>query len=218
MLNTIKSFWIGFTISFLGSIPLGYLNIVGAEIYQKNTISVVVQYLIGVVMIETIVILGTLKLVTSFTLSPKWKNRISIYSCLFLLFLAYYFFTKDPENATTFKGVTWISFRKYPFFLGLFLSAINLAQIPFWLSWNLLVVQETYIQNSKKTIPLYIIGTAIGTFLGMLSFILFLDHILNNNAISEYKIQRFYWVIFLLLAFVQIGNVLVRHKKKSLNS
>ena len=56
----LKNIVVGFLISFVGSIPLGYLNIIGYEIYIKKGLDSTIQYLFGVVIIEAIVIFSTL--------------------------------------------------------------------------------------------------------------------------------------------------------------
>jgi hypothetical protein len=39
IMKAIKNIFIGFLVSFIGSIPLGYLNVIGFEIYSKLGVS-----------------------------------------------------------------------------------------------------------------------------------------------------------------------------------
>lgn len=207
MLNGLKSYGIGFLISFIGSIPLGFLNLIGTEIYQKNSILVLFQYLFGVVLVESILVYGTYVFVSSFTLSPKWKRRITLYSAIFFLFLAYYYFAKD-SNYSSSADNKWTNWYNSPFILGLLLSAINVAQIPFWFSWNLVVHQEDFIQASNKNSYIYIVGTAMGTFLGMLTFIVFLKYLLTLPILHGFALESYYWLIFIALAIFQLKNLI----------
>ena len=52
----IKNIFVGFLISFIGSIPLGYLNVVGYEVYKNFGLNQTIFYLLGVISIEFIVI------------------------------------------------------------------------------------------------------------------------------------------------------------------
>ena len=55
MIN-LKNISVGFLVSFVGSIPLGYLNVVGYEIYLQQGFTTTICYLLGVILIEFFVI------------------------------------------------------------------------------------------------------------------------------------------------------------------
>ncbi|MFT7351846.1 MAG: hypothetical protein ACI9XR_001606, partial [Flavobacterium sp.] len=42
-----KNIFVGFLVSFIGSIPLGYLNIIGFNIFQFSGILSTIHYLFG---------------------------------------------------------------------------------------------------------------------------------------------------------------------------
>ncbi|UPF25018.1 hypothetical protein MWM28_11530, partial [Flavobacterium psychrophilum] len=76
----LKNFIVGFLISFVGSIPLGYLNFIGFEIYNKSNLIKLLYYLFGVVIIEGIVISSTFYFANKLILNSKLKRSISIFS------------------------------------------------------------------------------------------------------------------------------------------
>ena len=59
-MQNIKNIVVGFLVSFVGSIPLGYLNVVGFEIYSKRGLLTTFCFLLGVILIEFFVIFFTL--------------------------------------------------------------------------------------------------------------------------------------------------------------
>jgi hypothetical protein len=59
-MQNIKNIFVGFLVSFIGSIPLGYLNVVGFDIYAQKGMQSTIWYLLGVICIEFIVIFFTL--------------------------------------------------------------------------------------------------------------------------------------------------------------
>ncbi|GAW90718.1 hypothetical protein FPS14_contig00093-0007 [Flavobacterium psychrophilum] len=67
----------------MGSIPLGYLNFIGFEIYNKSNLIKLIYYLFGVVIIEGIVISSTFYFANKLILNPKLKRSISIFSIIF---------------------------------------------------------------------------------------------------------------------------------------
>jgi hypothetical protein len=75
-MQIVKNILVGFVVSFVGSIPLGYLNIIGFEIYKQQGISTTVFYLLGVIFIEFFVIYFTLIFANTLTFNIKFTKYI----------------------------------------------------------------------------------------------------------------------------------------------
>jgi len=104
-LNCLKNSIVGLVVSFVGSVPLGYLNVIGLEFYSEKNISSVLYYLLGVVAIEGIVIHLTVKLAKKLTLNSQWKQRISIFTFVFLLLLAFSFYSNNEAGVTSTSSI-----------------------------------------------------------------------------------------------------------------
>jgi hypothetical protein len=201
--NYLKNFIVGFLVSFVGSIPLGYLNFIGFEIYNKSNLTELLYYLFGVVIIEGIVISSTFYFANKLILNPKLKRWISIFSIIFLIVIAIYFYPSEFQNIQ--KQNNSVTFLLYPsFIVGLILSSLNFAQIPFWFSWNIFLVNENYISSLKNLKYIYVLGTLMGTFSGMLLLVLALKKITNQGIISDNFISNNIWIIFFGLAIFQL--------------
>jgi hypothetical protein len=198
----IKNILIGFLVSFIGSIPLGYLNVIGFEIYSISKLNSLIEYLVGVVIIEAIVIYGTLFFAEKLSLNQKLKNKISLFSIFFLLLLTYYFYTLQKNELAQYNLSILNVYP--PFIIGIVLSSMNFAQIPFWLSWNLYLVNEKYISNELNLKKYYLVGTLFGTFFGMLALILGLSSISNTGVTNRNLLLENIWIIFLGLTIFQI--------------
>lgn len=206
-MKELKNIGVGFLVSFIGSIPLGYLNVIGFEIYTKSNILQLIYYLFGVLIIEGIVIYGTFYFANKLNMNPKLKKWISIFSVLFLIFLTYYFYPTESENINNqTKDQRFVGFPS--FIIGLVLSSLNFAQVPFWLSWNLYLVNKNYISSEKKLGFYYVVGTLFGTFSGMLALILGLKSMTKSGFVSENVILNNIWIIFLALTVFQIVQLL----------
>jgi len=59
-MQNLKNIVVGFLVSFIGSIPLGYLNVVGFQLFQKSGLQETILYVLGVTIIEFWVIYFTL--------------------------------------------------------------------------------------------------------------------------------------------------------------
>lgn len=205
----LKNFVVGLLVSFVGSIPLGYLNFIGFEIYNKSTFLELVYYLLGVVIIEGIVIYLTLYFANKLNLNPKIKKFITIFSIFFLVALAYYFSTESSNN---YEKTNY--FLVYPAFVtGIILSFLNFAQIPFWLSWNLYLLNQNYISSEKKESITYILGTLFGTFSGMLALIFGLKKVTQTGIVNSNFITNKIWILFLGLAIFQVYQLYKQSKK-----
>ena len=212
-MKILKNILVGFAVSFIGSIPLGYLNLIGYQIYSTSNINQLNLYLFGVLCVEAIVIYTTLRFSSKVAMNPKWKNYISIFSFIFLLGIALLTY-----NSTSNEGNSLDQYNSYLSYSalvsGILLSAINFAQIPFWMSWNLYLTNENYIVSSGKKSLFYIFGTVSGTYFGMLAIIFSIEAAKNKDYISPTFFAKYIWVVFLVLAIFQLFQI-IRDKIKS---
>ncbi|MFK7061050.1 hypothetical protein V3Q90_13090 [Flavobacterium oreochromis] len=209
MYQKLKNITIGFAISFVGSIPLGYLNIIGLEYFKKNNLTPTLFYLLGIVMIESLIIYYTAKSISKIKLNPKLKIKISLFSILFLLLLSY--LAKQPSTPQASNQYTSIItyLINYPFITGIVLSTLNFTQIPFWFSWNLYLINENYISSQQKNLILYTFGASVGTFTGMFTLIVCLNKTINYKL---FPFQNYIPIIFISLAIWQ-SLILIRNIK-----
>ncbi|MGV1012206.1 MAG: hypothetical protein ACOYBS_07125 [Flavobacterium sp.] len=199
-MQILKNILVGFLISFIGSIPLGYLNVVGFEVYTKFGIEETVFYLLGVISIEFFVIYFTLIFANKLIENTKLLKFIEGFSVLFMFILAYIFYsssTKEVQNHTVLEK--YIDFS--PFVVGLILSCLNFIQIPFWTSWNLYLLNGKYIEISKSKKYFYVFGTVFGTFTGMLVLILSLHFVANQTDFLANYLMKF----IIPLVFIGLG-------------
>jgi hypothetical protein len=206
-MTKLKNSIVGFLVSFIGSIPLGYLNIIGFEINAKLGMKSLVFYLLGVISVEIVVIYFTLLFAKKLVANQKLMKAIDIFGILFLLLLAYSFYSH--ANQTTESKANLEVYLKYsPFLAGFFLNCLNFLQLPFWTGWNLYLMNGNYISIEKKGKYYYIFGTALGTFLGMLTLIGVLQTLSENTSgFSKYIMPIVIPLFFVVLACLQIFKV-----------
>ena len=198
MIN-LKNIFVGFLISFIGSIPLGYLNVVGFEIYKKQGLQPTFVYLFGVVIIEFLVVYFSLIFAKKLAENKKLTRFIEGFSVLFMFVLAGIFYCS--ANASNGFSNT---FSYSPFVLGIVLSCLNFIQIPFWTGWNVYLLNRNYIEISNTRKYFYVIGTTLGTFSGMLVLILSLHYFASNvDFIAKYLLKIIIPVVFLCLGIFQ---------------
>ncbi len=209
-MKSLKNIFAGFLVSFLGSMPLGYLNIIGVEIYSKSEMNALVPYLLGVIVVEAIVIYFTVIFANQLAENKKLMKIIDFFAVFFFLLLAYLFYANSTQ--TTEEHNYLEDYVQYsPFLIGMVLCGLNFLQIPFWLGWNLYLLNAKSISLFKKLKFYYILGTLVGTFFGMLVAILLLDSLSQTTvSLSKYIMPIFIPLFFVVLAIFQAYKV---HKK-----
>ena len=210
-MQKVKNSLVGFLVSFVGSIPLGYLNLIGFEIFSKNGLNNLLLYLLGVVLIEGIVIYFTLEFASFLTKQKKWLMGIDVFTIVFLLLLSSTYFLKTNQNQASSIYTLYM-----PFITGLILSCLNFVQIPFWTGWNLYLVNNNYIVTKKPNNYFFVAGTLFGTFFGMLILIKGLNYAAKfNTVIDPNSIVKVIPVIFFGLALFQMVQFYRKYYRKS---
>jgi hypothetical protein len=189
-MKILKNIGVGFLVSFLGSIPLGYLNVIGFDIYNHEGIASVVPYLFGVITVEAFVIYFTLIFANQLISNKKLLQIIQGFSVLFMFILAYIFYASASKTTESTSILT--EYKNHsPYFIGLFLSGLNFIQIPFWVGWNLYLLNAKYIEMAGAKKYWYVLGTVIGTFFGMLGLILSLHYLTSQTDFFAKYLMRF---------------------------
>jgi threonine/homoserine/homoserine lactone efflux protein len=202
-----KNIAVGFIVSFVGSLPLGYLNIIGVEVFSKFGMNSLVFYLFGVISIEAVVIYFTVIFANQLVNNKKLMKSIDFFAVFFLLLLAYLFYAHSNQTADEHNYLE--EYVQYsPFLIGLVLCGLNFLQIPFWVGWNLYLMNANHIALGRKLRFYYIFGTLLGTFCGMLAAIVMLASLSKFTlSFSKYIMPVFIPLFFVGLAFFQAFKV-----------
>jgi hypothetical protein len=198
-MQKLKNSGVGFLVSFLGSIPLGYLNVIGFQVYQQRGMLPTVWFVLGVICVESVVIYGTLVFAKRLAANKRLTQYIEGFSVLFMIVLAAVFYLSSHSKTTTVPTI-----QHLPLVLGVISSGLNFIQIPFWTGWNLYLLNGHYIEVSKSRMYFYVVGTNIGTFCGMMTLILSLHFFTSHvDFLSKYLLKYIIPSIFLGLGIFQ---------------
>lgn len=210
-MKIIRQILVGFIVSFLGSVPLGYLNIIGFEIFKKFGINELLLYLLGVVTIEAFVIYFSLVFANRLVDNKKLMKVIDVFGIFFLLFLAYSFYSHSIQTAVN-ESYLDKYIQLSPYLIGLFLSGINFLQLPFWTGWNLYLLNANYIIADKQLRFYFLAGTLTGTISGMMLVALVLNSVTQNISVfSKYLMPVIIPLMFIFLALLQAKKVFKKY-------
>ena len=197
---------IGLLISFLGSLPLGTLNIAAMQISINEGIYAATMFSIGSLVAEVIYVrlsLVAMDWIRKKEVIFKLLEWVTLVIVLVLAASSFYAATQSTVNENVF-----LSSSLPKFLLGLFMSAVSPAQIPFWFGWSTVLLAKKILLPINKHYNLYIIGIGLGTLVGNFVFIfggqVAADKLKNNHNIINWVIGS----IFLLTALIQIWKML----------
>lgn len=178
----VRIFFTGLAISFLGTLPLGTLNIAAMQISVSDGIRPAMYFVIGALLVEIIYVrvsLVAMNWVMKHKKLFRWLEWLSIVIVLALA-VSSFIAAADPEV----KKNVLLSGNIHRFWLGVLMSALNPVQIPFWFGWSTVLFTKNILQHKDSHYNFYIVGIGFGTFIGNLVFIFggrFVVDVLNTN-------------------------------------
>jgi threonine/homoserine/homoserine lactone efflux protein len=193
------NFLTGAVISFLGSLPVGILNVTIVHITLQKGLQPAFYFAIACALVELgysyIAVLLT-QVVFNTSALTGWIHAFSI---LVFMGAGIHYFRKKTTPSKV-RNVTGA------FYKGILLSVINVIAIPFWLVYTSLLLSHQWIQlDSGIETGYFIAGIALGTALSLLSFAVFSHRINQRFVLESVKVNR---VLGLLLMATSVLEAL----------
>ena len=199
-------------ISFLGTLPLGTLNIAAMQISVSDGIRPALYFACGVLLVEIIYVRMSL-VAMDWVRKQQRLFRILEWATLFIILalaVASFIAAADPGV----KKNVILSNTMHRFLLGLMMSAINPMQIPFWFGWSTVLFTKKVLLPQNNHYNPYIGGIGLGTFTGMCLFI-FGGRFLVESLNAHQKMLN--WIIggiFAATALIQLWRMLRKKDMK----
>ena len=203
-------FW-GMMVSFLGSLPMGTLNILAMKISVEEGIKYAIYFSCGSLLTEMIYVRLSLVGINWIRKQKKLFQWLEWITLIIVVALAIGSFmtaiNHNPSNPNVKNNLPDI----HRFLLGIFLSAISPMQIPFWFGWSTVLFTKKILLPKNSNYNIYIIGIGLGTLLGNFVFIFggkyLVDKLNTNQNILNYVLGG----IFALTAIIQLIKI-ITHK------
>jgi len=209
MPQAIKVLFWGFLISFLGSLPLGTLNVAAMQIGITDGIYPAILFSLGSLTAEIVYVRLSLIAMDWVRRQEKLLKALEWLTVVIVLALAVSSFWAaiHPEGE---KNVI-LSNTMHRWLLGFTMSAINPVQIPFWFGWSTVLFTKNILRPGFWNYNFYIVGIGVGTLAGNSVFIfggkLLAERMHASTTIMNYIIGS----VFLITAIIQIIRI---YKKK----
>jgi len=208
-MGLVKVFFWGMIVSFLGSLPLGTLNVAAMQISVQESIGNAVYFSLGSLLTEMIYVrisLVGINWIRKQRLLFKWMEWITL--GIVLALAAGSFIAASHEHHA--KNVM-LNNSMHRFFLGFLLSSISPMQIPFWFGWSTVLFSKNILKPKNSFYNLYILGIGLGTLTGNCVFIFGGKYIVEKLDANQNILNWVIGSIFALTAVIQFIRILL-HK------
>ncbi|NCT73306.1 MAG: LysE family transporter [Chitinophagaceae bacterium] len=198
-------------VSFLGSLPLGTLNIAAMQIAITDGVAAAMFFSMGSLLVEVIYVRLSLVAMDWVRRQEKLLKALEWVTLVIVLALAASSFYA-AMNPTVNENVI-LSSTLPRWLLGIVMSAVNPVQIPFWFGWSTILFTKNILQPRRDHYNIYILGIGLGTFAGNCIFIfggLMIANRINNN---QHVLNWVIGGIFALTAVIQIWRMMRKKKK-----
>lgn len=168
-MGLVKIFFWGMIVSFLGSLPLGTLNVAAMQISVQESIKNAIYFSIGSLLVEMFYVRASLVGINWIRKQKKifrWMEWIAL-AIVVALAVGSFIAAMQPHHT---KNVM-LDNNINRFLLGVMLSAISPMQIPFWFGWSTVLFTKNILQPKNSYYNFYIVGIGLGTLLGNCVFI-----------------------------------------------
>ena len=200
-----KIFFTGLLISFLGSLPLGTLNVAAMQIGITDGYTAAILFSLGSLLVEMIYVRVSLVGMDWIRKQEKIFKVLEWVTLAIVVALAVSSFhaALHPKSG---KNII-LSSTLPRFVLGATMCAVNPVQIPFWFGWSTVLFTKKVLLPKNSHYNLYIIGIGIGTLIGNCVFI-FGGQLIAEKLKSNQNILN--WVIggiFAITALIQVWRI-----------
>jgi len=200
-MKILRIFFTGLMISFLGTLPLGTLNIAAMQISVSDGIRPAIYFILGALIIEMIYVRVSL-VAMNWVLKQKGLFRFLEWITLLVLValsVSSFIAAADPRVQ---KNIL-LSNHVHRFWLGMIMSAVNPVQIPFWFGWSTVLFSRNILEHKASHFNMYIGGIGFGTLIGNMVFILggrlIVDRLNANQQMLQYIIASVFAITALIL-------------------
>lgn len=209
----VRIFCTGLFISFLGTLPLGVLNVAAAQLAVNTGMIAAFSFSMGALLVEmgyvrlSLVAMDWVRKRKQLFRWLEWGTVIIVLILAMASFAAAY----HPNGSNSGLWVFGRGIYTSPvlcFVAGMALSALNPLQIPFWFGWSTVLITRGTLLPRPDHYNFYTVGIGLGTLAGNAVFIFGGSILVKYLATNQHLLNAVIGGIFLITAFIQTGRIL----------
>lgn len=196
-----KVFFCGLVISFLGSLPLGPLNLVTTYISAANGVDAALIFCYGCIFSEVV-------FVRLFVVALNWMRtrnvlmKILEWLTIILLLIFAVFSFIAAINSTQFASALPLTIR-HPFQAGMIAGIMDPTRIPFWFTWTIVLLVNKVLLPTPANYNFYVVGIGVGSYLGFIIYIYGGNYLVEIFRAHQDLLNWLVGGILLIIALIQ---------------
>jgi threonine/homoserine/homoserine lactone efflux protein len=205
----IKLFFSAMLVSFLGQLPFGNMNLTATQLAVQEGLKNAWKYSIGIVIIEVIYLrlaLTAMDWVVEHQLIFTIMSWLTVVVFLGLGILSLIMARRQTKEK---KGLL-LNNKMNRFLLGVSVSAINPAQLPFWFIWSTQFISLGILKTTTTDFNLFTGGAAIGSIAGLALYVYGGKWVITKMKASNKQLNIFMGIIFILASLYQLYHILFK--------
>ncbi len=217
MVKILKIFGWGLMISFLGSLPLGTLNVAAMQIGIQENVRQALYFSLGSMLVEMIYVRISLIGISWLQKQERLLKVMEWVTFAIVAALAVGSFLAASKTGGNAKNAI-LDNNMNRFLLGALGCAINPVVVVFWFGWSTVLFTKKILEPVNSQYNSYIAGIGIGALIGNCVFIFGGKFIVDKIANSQ---QYLNWVIggiFTLTALIQLWKIFRKKKAAVTNT
>ncbi|MEP6677314.1 MAG: LysE family transporter [Ferruginibacter sp.] len=210
MNKVVKIFFWGLMISFLGSLPLGTLNVAAMQIGIQESIKQAMYFSFGSLLVEMVYVRISLIGIDWVRKQEKLMRIMEWVTLAIVVALAvgsFYAALSSGDNAKN----PILNNNMNRFLLGALGCAINPVVIVFWFGWSTVLFTKKILLPQNAHYNSYIVGIGLGTLAGNCVFIFGGNYLYEKVHGAQHYMHWVIGAVFALTAIIQLIKIL-RHK------
>jgi threonine/homoserine/homoserine lactone efflux protein len=191
----------GALVSFLGSLPVGILNVSIVQISLQKGPKAALLFAVACAIIELGYSYIAVRLTGALVDFAMYKHPIQLFSVAVFLIAGIGYMRKKPSGQV-------VQQRLGPFSLGIVLSLINIIAIPFWVLYTTVLSAYHWIDvDSAKEIAWFVTGISLGTLLGLMIFALLSQSINKRFSLQSSLVNKLVGLILIGSSLLELINL-----------
>jgi threonine/homoserine/homoserine lactone efflux protein len=214
MIKLIRIFGWGMMISFLGSLPLGTLNVAAMQLGIQEGIKSALLFSLGSMLVEMIYVRISLIGIDWIRKQERLMKAMQWITFGIVVALAIGSFVAASKGDGSAKNPV-LDNNINRFLLGAIGCAVNPIVIVFWFGWSTVLFTKKILLPVNSQYNSYVVGVGLGALVGNCVFIFGGKWIADSIADSQKYINWFIGVIFTVTALITLWKIL---RKKPINN
>ncbi len=198
---------LGWLLSFLGQLPLGTMSMTVTQIAVQENFSNAWKYSFGVALIEVLylrAVLSGVDWIESHRVLFLVLGWLTV--AVFLVLGALSFLAARHQVQD--KKALLLTNSLGRFWLGVSMSTLNPAQIPFWFIWTSYFMDIKLLHAGFTEFNLFALGAGIGTVSGLLVYTYGGNWLISKMKTSNKTLNLAMGVVFMIAALAQLYRML----------